>query len=534
MTVLALACWALRSALAAAPGLQWWYVPASEKVFPDSRPPAQRELGHLYCARGEYEAVQLALRSERQDCTLAVRCVPSSPAAAAAPSFDPAWVELFEVRYVPTPADATHPRCPDPLVPLSKGDRLGHLTLRAGETKAIWVRVRVPEQAAAGCYAGHLWVGHVQAGRRPQSLTAPSAQTLLEAPLKLTVWPFRLPRRSHLRTAFGIDGACIAHQHGVPRDSEAYTELYRRYYDELLAHRICAYTIPYPLLDQRAERYLRDEAVNAFMVPYLEDENRMRQIWQHLCSLGVAPKAWVYPLDEPVDRQAYELLEQRAAFVHRVAPGLKVCSPFYRGPDWDAKLTPFDELVGVLDIWCANTGYCARADVYERMRQRQQAGEEAWVYVCCGPGSPFCNFFVNMTALQHRLLPWQLYRYGLTGLLYWSTTHWEPSAQGTQNPYEDIATVKGINPHIYGDGSLFYPGKQVGIDGPVSSVRLECIRDGLEDYEYLVLAARGFGAAYARELAREVTPDWTHYLTDPRKFEALRRGLGESLARAAS
>ena len=38
-----------------------------------------------------------------------------------------------------------------------------------------------------------------------------------------------------------------------------------------------------------------------------------------------------------------------------------------------------------------------------------------------------------------------------------------------------------------GDGFLIYPGKLIGVDGPVSSVRLEQAREGVEDYEYLHL-----------------------------------------------
>ena len=34
-----------------------------------------------------------------------------------------------------------------------------------------------------------------------------------------------------------------------------------------------------------------------------------------------------------------------------------------------------------------------------------------------------------------------------------------------------------------GNGSLYYPGE----DGPVGSIRLEAVRDGLEDYEYFVV-----------------------------------------------
>jgi hypothetical protein len=40
-----------------------------------------------------------------------------------------------------------------------------------------------------------------------------------------------------------------------------------------------------------------------------------------------------------------------------------------------------------------------------------------------------------------------------------------------------------------GDGFLAYPGKPVGVDGPVSTIRLEQVREGLEDYEAIQLLA---------------------------------------------
>lgn len=61
--------------------------------------------------------------------------------------------------------------------------------------------------------------------------------------------------------------------------------------------------------------------------------------------------------------------------------------------------------------------------------------------------------------------------------------NWWGEKDGTPlNPWDDMATVKFINPNLYGDGSLLYN----GTDGPVSSLRLETIRDGIDDFEYFV------------------------------------------------
>ena len=78
-------------------------------------------------------------------------------------------------------------------------------------------------------------------------------------------------------------------------------------------------------------------------------------------------------------------------------------------------------------------------------------------------------------------------RAGVDGSLYWSITWW------AQNPWE---TAMSINPDGgfwgNGDGRLLYPPRRSKpdspvIEPPVTSIRLEMIREGLEDREYFHL-----------------------------------------------
>ncbi len=136
-----------------------------------------------------------------------------------------------------------------------------------------------------------------------------------------------------------------------------------------------------------------------------------------------------------------------------------------------------------------------------------------------------------MPAMAHRMLFWHQKRENVDGLLYWSTTYWNP-ANGCDDPWKTMQTVKDINPNIYGDGSLLYPGKPVGVDGPVGSLRLEIIRDGIEDFDYLCLADELLGpratAGYVRRLAKSLT----EYELDPGKLEKVRRTLGGAIEAA--
>ncbi|MBC8443459.1 DUF4091 domain-containing protein, partial [PVC group bacterium] len=64
--------------------------------------------------------------------------------------------------------------------------------------------------------------------------------------------------------------------------------------------------------------------------------------------------------------------------------------------------------------------------------------------------------------------------------------------------FKDVATYKSYKDN--GDGLLVYPGPNLT---PYSSIRLEVIRDGIEDYEYLALLTRTLAAAKALPRAKQ-------------------------------
>src|SRR5207244_6096201 len=70
-----------------------------------------------------------------------------------------------------------------------------------------------------------------------------------------------------------------------------------------------------------------------------------------------------------------------------------------------------------------------------------------------------------------------------------------------------------VNQYNYGgtgDGTLFYPGTPARIGGkteiPIESLRLKGLRDGMEDYELLAMAARLGFKDQAKQIAAAVFP----------------------------
>lgn len=94
-------------------------------------------------------------------------------------------------------------------------------------------------------------------------------------------------------------------------------------------------------------------------------------------------------------------------------------------------------------------------------------------YVCCGPAHP--NTFLFSPLVESRMLPYLAAQGGYDGFLRWSYNDW------TDDPYKHPEW--GDWPT--GDVFFVYPGN----NGPVSSLRWEQLREGIQDYELALIAA---------------------------------------------
>lgn len=94
-------------------------------------------------------------------------------------------------------------------------------------------------------------------------------------------------------------------------------------------------------------------------------------------------------------------------------------------------------------------------------------------YVCCGPAFP--NTFVFSPLVESRMLPWLAAQGGYDGFLRWSYNDW------SDNPF----THPEYAPFPTGDVHFVYPGD----NGPVTSLRWEQLREGIQDYELVGIAA---------------------------------------------
>lgn len=107
----------------------------------------------------------------------------------------------------------------------------------------------------------------------------------------------------------------------------------------------------------------------------------------------------------------------------------------------------------------------------EKVARRREDGKITTFYVYGVPDHP--NTFSYSPAVESRMLPWISARRQLDGLLRWSWNSWPC------DPFEQPVHV-----FTQGDEYLVYPGD----DGPMSSIRWEQLKEGIEDFELIAQA----------------------------------------------
>lgn len=116
----------------------------------------------------------------------------------------------------------------------------------------------------------------------------------------------------------------------------------------------------------------------------------------------------------------------------------------------------------------------------ERAQYRlDEKSVELWWYGCNDPIHPYVDYHLEHTTnLNTRLLSWMQAEYDIAGNLYWAVNDYGLKEDYYDNYWDDRLAVSN-------EGVLFAPGGQYGLDEPVATLRLEGIRDGMEEYEIL-------------------------------------------------
>jgi hypothetical protein len=383
--------------------------------------------------------------------------------------------------------------------------------LAANTTRPIWITVSVPKNARAGDYAGRIRL-------------ATDGRTLAEMPFALHVWDFALPDESHVGAIYDVGITDGGKAWKKPAD-EVRWDIIRF----MAKRRLCPDRVPaapkiryengrvvadFAEFDRAGEIYFNQLKLPSSYTPwefYLfgwgfppterfgehpypgkppyegADRSKLRPefkrayqaclkaFWDRVGEKGWQDKFILYISDEPFDGEApiREQMKALCTMIHEVDPKIPIYSSTWKHvPEWD----------GYVNHWGFGHYGIVPPEV---MGKRRAAGDRIWFttdgQMCTD--TPLCAV--------ERLLPHYCFKYDVQAYEFWgvSWTTYDPFRFGW-HAFIHQSDQPGKSYYVRypnGDGYLLYPGPVVGHPGPVSSVRLEQAREGVEDYEYLHL-----------------------------------------------
>lgn len=467
--------------------------------LPNRLPEGPAEVA-IEAARGEWESFQVlvgAPKGRLEGVQVRVRR-PIPPPKGPVPD-----LEVYLQEYVSLPGRARW--TPDPLVPARAVD------IEPGALRGWWLLVHVPEDVTAGEYHREVVVSAEGHGR-------------VRVPVRIKVWPVTVPPGNHYGGSWGIWPVQLAQQEKMALGSPEFARLHRRYARFFLEHRMVPRGLPFDLLSDEGKAWVRDPRVSAFALPWRfaglpteEERDRALRVFDYLRAEALLGKGYVYIYDEPTEED-YEKVAGLCRALREAAPDVPIL------------LTeqPEEVLHDYVDLWCPGLG--GYAQYRDRCEERRAAGKQVWWYVCCGPLPPWPNYLLTNDPIDGRVLSWMQVKHGVQGELYWAVTCFPGDVWAEAGP----ASAPG-------DGYLCYPGAPRGLEGPVTCIRAEVIRDAKEDIELIWLlrqvAAKAGPTAQARaEVAIEksvgtIITDFTHYTKSAADIAAARRGIVDQILR---
>ncbi len=430
------------------------------------------------------------------------------------------------------------------------------ISLTANKSQLFLIKLKTEKDTPAGQYQATL------------SVKDKDGKEIKRANVYAYVWDFALPDASNVKTLADLGWWSIYAAHPdlyVGDDGIGY----KNYYDLLLENKINAYNMPYvgeAEFNNRAviTAYLDDPRVQAFnpigysKAPTAENITRaynwlsQKEEWLE--------KAYFYTVDEPMDKTALDRVRSHAQMIKSVfGDGYKLITPMHLNNIYDReyKVDAFEYVNGYTNVWCPHTfffntyadkkanpllTYRSAKKVEEnlgtfpeRMAKAQQKGEEVWWYVTRYPHYPEITLSISDPAVDHRILFWQQKLYNVDGFLYYSVNDWYGGGSYQHdwgwNAKKEVSTDSYTPYTVYGNGVLLYHGGKVGrLHEAVESIRLEQIRDGIEDYDYFTLLDEKYGEGTSDLLIKQVTTSLGNFKSDVDLFTQIRIATGNLIA----
>ncbi len=474
-----------------------WYTPSLAPALRNTPVPetAARPI-RVRLARREAESFETVV-TIRRDAEVTVKVLPSLLAGPEGGQIPAEMVSVHPVRTVPILTRVGFP------APMDWPDPLSHdegSTVTGPCHVPIWVTVQAPENARPGIYTGRLTV-----------MITGEMTVAVNVPLEVEVLDFDLPLRPSFRTNQQL--------WGVKRGET------RPWLEELAARKMYDASWWYSDADERQWRMdeLGQNAIKINMVgghghtPVKLDGHEIysdeyaevfrTRLAQQLASVrdnGWEQDAFIYIWDENWGlAEVFDHVKYLAGLIREQTTEVPILAAL-----------PVDEKIeGVVNI------YLAEYSPDEIIRSRMAAGDEFWRW-----GN--VDLQIGKAPLAVRLCyGLESVKRGFIGAYSWGVSAWRESDPWVAHDRSNWG------------GSLFYPGMHEGSapDRPVPSIRMELLRDGIEDFEYVtilrgLIEARGQAAPEAAARARALIEEAEGLANVPADFRRCDEGVDEIIS----
>lgn len=417
----------------------------------------------------------------------------------------------------------------DPLVPLDAPVGGQPYRLRPRERLALWVDITIPRNLPGDEYSGTL---EVRVGNK----------RLKEYRVEVKVYDFLLPDSRPFAILGAFDHRTLFRQF-VTRDGKPFEptvfapdhpeiQAGLEYYDQLMQlaheHRLDLFdrqlqpkpqrdaqgrlTLDWSAFDAVAKPYLTGEAfsdrvgVSGWAIPITEDwpvpdyyggadgemyvrtvETITKESANYFRGLGVEEQMFAWPVRAEPDPSQYARYRSLAEMIRRADDGVALLSRLPLQPPAGLENWPqLPRLERFVDILAPPAHWLdpRRAEEF-RTPRNPLAG--IWITPGRPPFLPSLSVLATPTGV--RAIPWFVQRYDCTGLFLPEVLNW--NGRVFESP--DGAETR-----------LFYPGREIGLDRILPSVRLKRLRRGLQDTQYLWILRQRQKSEFARAIIQSM------------------------------
>ena len=408
--------------------------------------------------------------------------------------------------------------------------------LTANQSKAFVIRVKTVAETPSGLYKATV------------NLKDSAGIVVKTATVYTCVWDLTLSDETACATSFNLSPGMVS-SYTKNYDSEAY----KPYYDYFLDNRMCSFLLPYDITDERADEYLSNPRVTSFVIAgdadhyggaHARDDDQIVAYWNKLQSKEEwSDKGYFYYGDEVYTPAAMEKYyrDTNAHLTNLIGTGFRqiavISSLTYYKQFEQIDIVDFIE--PYVGLWCPqSTAYTMNGDRHRgehvnyfndtrrykyyggnfdtRIAKFRERGDKIWWYICESPEFPYANFFGNYQGVIQRDVLWQQYLFNTDGILYWLANEWDSCSR---TRYESGAGILMFYSQLFRQEE----------EGPVGSIKLENIRDDIEDFQYMKMLEDEIGRDAVLEYVKEVTTEILEYTENPDVLASAREAIAYRL-----